>query len=135
MIRDIEFDKVHVASYSSRPGTIASRKLVDDLPWDEKKHRQQTIELMQEEIQTRNNARLQNVVTEVLVEDYNRGKPGVGQQVDSEHGDGKPLAKGWRGRNRNDKLVFIDDERDLRGQMVKVRINKTSPWSLQGVPV
>ena len=135
MIRDIEFDKVHVASYSSRPGTIASRKLVDDLPWDEKKHRQQTIELMQEEIQTRNNARLRNVVTEVLVEDYNRGKPGVGQQFDSEHGDGKPLAKGWRGRNRNDKLVFIDDERDLRGQMVRVRINETSPWSLQGVPV
>ena len=115
MVRNIAFDKVHVASYSTRPGTIASRKLVDDLPWEEKKRRQQAIEDLQQETQTRINARLLSTVTDVLVEGKERGK--------------------WKGRNRNDKLVFIEDQRDLRGQMVQVRIEKTSPWSLQGAVV
>jgi len=39
----------------------------------------------------------------------------------------------WAGRNRNDKLVFIQDGPDLQGQTLDVRIEKTSPWSLQGV--
>lgn len=123
MVKDIEFDKVHAASYSTRPGTIASRKLSDDLPWDEKKRRQKTIEEIQEETQTRINARLRDTITEVLIEGKERRKSGEGG-VDR-----------WRGRNRNDKLVFIEDERDLRGELVQVLVQRTSPWSFQGIAV
>ena len=33
------------------------------------------------------------------------------------------------------KLVYLPrDEADLRGRLLPVRIEKTSPWALQGVP-
>ncbi len=112
LVREIGFDKVHTASYSTRPGTIASRQLADDLPWDEKKRRQTELETLQEDILTRINAGLQGQTVEVLVEEREKGK--------------------LKGRNRNDKLVFFEDRRDLVGQTVLVRVEKTSPWALQG---
>ncbi|MBI4339900.1 MAG: tRNA (N6-isopentenyl adenosine(37)-C2)-methylthiotransferase MiaB [Chloroflexi bacterium] len=112
LVRETEFDKVHVAAYSTRPGTIASRKLEDDVPWEEKKRRLAEVEALQEGILTRINARLVGQTTEVLVEGREKGK--------------------WKGRNRNDKLVFFGDPGDLLGQTVQVRVEKTSPWSLQG---
>ena len=115
MLEDVQFDKVHAAAYSTRPGTIASRKLEDDVPQEDKKRRLETIERLQEGIATRINACLQATTTAVLVEGHEKGK--------------------WKGRNRNDKLVFFEDDRDLLGQVVDVGIQKTSPWSLQGVAV
>ncbi|MFC1935213.1 tRNA (N6-isopentenyl adenosine(37)-C2)-methylthiotransferase MiaB [Chloroflexota bacterium] len=115
MLQEVRFDKVHVAAYSPRPGTIATRKLEDDVAPEEKRRRLDTIEKLQEEIATSINARLLDATTEVLVEGRKKGK--------------------WWGRNRNDKLVFFKDERDLLGEKVSVRIQKTSPWSLQGEPV
>ena len=38
----------------------------------------------------------------------------------------------WRGRSPQGKLVFFDDERDLRGYLVKVQITYTGPWSMSG---
>ena len=113
MLEDIRFDKVHAAAYSVRPGTIAARKLEDDVLYKDKRQRLETIEGIQEGIATEINAKLQDTTTQVLVEGRERGR--------------------WKGRNRNDKLVFLDDDRDLTGQMVTVHIQKTSPWSLQGV--
>ena len=115
LIEDIKFDKVHAAAYSNRPGTIAERKLEDDVPNDEKKARLKAIERLQEGIATDINAALLGRSFDVLVEGRKRGK--------------------WFGRNRNDKLVFINDgesEIDLQGQMVRVKVEKTAPWSLQG---
>ena len=115
MLEDVQFDKVHAAAYSERPGTIASRKLPDDVPYDEKKRRLSAIEQAQETIAAEINGRLLNTTTEVLVEAHEKGK--------------------WKGRNRNDKLVFFEDKRLLQGKTVTVHIEKTSPWSLQGVAV
>ena len=115
MLREVRFDKVHAAVYSTRPGTIAARKLEDDVPLAEKKRRLETIEQLQEEIVSGINAGLQDTVAEVLVEGRQKGK--------------------LKGRNRNDKLVFFEDDRDFLGQTIKVRIQKTSPWSLQGTVV
>ncbi|MYC07589.1 MAG: tRNA (N6-isopentenyl adenosine(37)-C2)-methylthiotransferase MiaB [Chloroflexi bacterium] len=115
LIEDIKFDKVHAAAYSNRPGTIAERKLVDDVPQDEKKLRLKAIEILQERIATEINAELLGRRFDVLVEGRKRGK--------------------WFGRNRNDKLVFINDGdtySDLAGKTVNVKIDKTAPWSLQG---
>jgi tRNA-2-methylthio-N6-dimethylallyladenosine synthase len=46
--------------------------------------------------------------------------------------EGKKKGK-WHGRSRSGKLVFFDDKQDLLGQVVRIKIEKTSPWSLQGV--
>ena len=115
LIEDIKFDKVHAAAYSNRPGTIAERMLVDDVPQDEKKLRLKAIEILQERIATEINAELLGRDFDVLVEGRKRGK--------------------WFGRNRNDKLVFINNGQPndgLAGKIVNVHIDKTAPWSLQG---
>jgi tRNA-2-methylthio-N6-dimethylallyladenosine synthase len=112
LVRDIAFDKVHSAAYSTRPGTISARLMQDDVPEAEKQRRLKVIEEIQESVSTEINARLLDTTQGVLVEGQRKGR--------------------WFGRNRNDKLVFFDHQDDLKGQMVDVRIERTSPWSLQG---
>ena len=115
LVRDIEFDKVHAAAYSTRPGTIAARLMEDDVPEDEKRRRLKAIEELQEKVATEINSRLLGSTQEVLVEGRRRGR--------------------LFGRNRNDKLVFFDGDDDLTGNIVDIRIERTSPWSLQGALV
>jgi tRNA-2-methylthio-N6-dimethylallyladenosine synthase len=38
----------------------------------------------------------------------------------------------WEGRTRTNKLVFFEDSADHCGELVKVRIERASPWALQG---
>ena len=45
--------------------------------------------------------------------------------------EGRKKGKWW-GRTRTDKLVFFTDTINRLGQLVNVRIESTSPWSLQG---
>jgi tRNA-2-methylthio-N6-dimethylallyladenosine synthase len=40
--------------------------------------------------------------------------------------------KRWRGRTPTNKLVFVETEQDLRGQIQPVRITWTGPWSMLG---
>ncbi len=112
MIEDIRFDTVHIACYSPREGTIASRELEDDVPSAEKVRRRKELETLQERIVSEINSELKGRTVEVLVEGRKKGK--------------------WWGRTRSDKLVFFTDSADRMGQLVNVRIESTSPWSLQG---
>ena len=112
MIKDVKFDKIHSAAYSDRPGTIAHRKMLDDVPEDVKKERLKIINSEQENIATELNDKFKGRCEEVLVEDTKKGR--------------------WFGRNRNDKLVFFDSEETFAGEVVKVNIEATSPWFLEG---
>jgi tRNA-2-methylthio-N6-dimethylallyladenosine synthase len=115
LVRDIKFDKVHSAAYSTRPGTISARLMDDDVPAAEKQRRLKVIEEIQEQVSAEINSKLMDSGQEVLVEGVRRGR--------------------WFGRNRNDKLVFFDSPDDLTGKLVDVRIDRTGPWSLQGEPL
>ena len=112
LLRELRFDQVHVAAYSPRPGTIAARKLRDDVPHQEKMRRLKVLEKLQEQIAAEINSRLLGQEVEVLVEGRRGGR--------------------WYGRTRTNKLVFFDHETDLLGQLVQVRIEHASAWSLQG---
>jgi len=112
LLSEVKFDTVHIAVYSPREGTAAARELEDDVPSSEKKTRFNKLELIQEEIQTEINARLQGNTVKILVEGRNRGK--------------------WYGRTRTDKLVFFSSNDNYLGQLANVKITRTSPWSLQG---
>ena len=112
LLFELRFDTVHIAAYSPRPGTIASRKFEDNIPQTEKKRRLDKIEQLQEKIATEINAQLLGKTVEVLVEGKKEGK--------------------WQGRTRSDKLVFFSSNTDCLGRLVRIRIEKTSPWSLQG---
>jgi tRNA-2-methylthio-N6-dimethylallyladenosine synthase len=112
VLKEIRFDVVHVAAYSPRPGTIAWREYQDDIPSDAKKERLKKIEELQAAVASEINSRLQGRQVEVLVEGKKRGK--------------------WFGRTRRNKLVFFEDAGNWLGQLARIQIEKTSPWSLRG---
>jgi tRNA-2-methylthio-N6-dimethylallyladenosine synthase len=37
----------------------------------------------------------------------------------------------WRGRTPTNKIVFVETDQNLRGQLLNVRIIATGPWSMQ----
>jgi len=113
VLESVRFDKVHVAAYSPRPGTIAWRHLEDDVPQDEKMRRLHAIEALQERVSREINEVLLGTTQEVLVEGEKDGTS--------------------TGRNRTNKLVhFRADAAPGFGAVVPVRIDKTTAWSLQG---
>ena len=111
LLAQVRFDKVHVAAYSPRPGTIAWRRLEDDVPHHEKMRRLHAVEELQEGIARQLNQALVGTVQEVLVEGERGGK--------------------LYGRTRSNKLVHFPG-RARPGELVPVRIQGASPWSLQG---
>jgi len=112
LVESIRPDKVHGAAYSTRPGTIASRTLEDDVPKEEKMRRLKQLDQLQESILQEINAVLVGQNTDVLVDARHKGK--------------------WQGRTRNDKLVFFEDDGQHLGDVVTVNITRASAWSLQG---
>ena len=114
VLADLKLDKVHLARYSPRPGTVSARRMADDVPDAEKRRRFHLIEGLQKEVSQAINQRWLNEVVEVLVENKHKGS--------------------WRGRSPQNKLVFFDDPRDLKGQLVQVKIEHAGPWSLSGTP-
>jgi tRNA-2-methylthio-N6-dimethylallyladenosine synthase len=111
MLEQTKCDKVHLAMYSPRPGTLSSR-WEDDVPDEEKFRRYMELEKLQERLCTDINAKRLGERYEVLVEGKQKGR--------------------WTGRTRGNNLVHFDDERELTGKMVEVEITKTSPWFLMG---
>ena len=86
----------------------------DDAPDEVKRHRHRLLEEQHKRISAEINRRWLDQTVQVLVEDRHKGK--------------------WRGRTPQNRLVFFDDERNRRGELVDVRITWTGPWSMQGVP-
>ena len=114
LLEKLELDMAHVAMFSPRPGKAAAR-WPDDVPAAEKKRRLLAINDLQARLASRINARLLGQTVEVLVEGQHKGK--------------------WQGRTRSNKLVFFTDDADWRGRLALVRVERTSPWSLQGTVV
>ena len=112
LLSELRFDTVHVAAYSPRAGTLSARELEDNVPAKEKRRRLNEVERLQEGIAAEINYRLLGKTVEVLVEGRKKGK--------------------WYGRTKSDKLVFFTNSNNCRGQLMNIRIEKTSPWSLQG---
>jgi tRNA-2-methylthio-N6-dimethylallyladenosine synthase len=112
LVQEMRFGVVHVAAYSPRPGTIAWREYQDNIPAEVKKERLSKIEELQTTIASEINSQLQGKEVEVLVEGRKKGK--------------------WFGRTRSNKLVFFEDGGDWLGQLARIQIEKTSPWSLGG---
>ena len=77
---------------------------------DFRRHR--ILEALQAEVCAEINDRSLGETVEVLVEDQHKGK--------------------WRGRTRQNKLVFIESALPLRGRLVEAQITWTGPWSMQG---
>ena len=111
LLARLRFDKVHAAAYSPRPGTIAHRKLVDDVPPEVKQERLRAIEQLEARVSFEINQKFLDTTQEVLVESRREGR--------------------WTGRNRPGKLVHFEGDA-AAGTVVDVRIEHATAWSLQG---
>ena len=76
LIEEIEFDVVHLAMYSPRPGTYAATKMLDDVPHHEKLRRLNELLALSREIAARKTSRWIGKQVEVLIEDRDElGRP------------------------------------------------------------
>ena len=103
---------VHLARYSPRLGTVSQRTMPDDVSDDEKWRRFRAIEKLQMEVMGEIHARYLGQTVPILFEDKAK--------------------KRWRGRTPTNKLVFVDSDADLHGQVIPVHVTWTGPWSMLG---
>jgi tRNA-2-methylthio-N6-dimethylallyladenosine synthase len=114
LLEELRFDKVHVAAYSPRPGTIAWRTMPDTVPADVKAARLHRIEEIEARISQEINEHYVGTTQEILVEGIRGTQP--------------------FGRTRTGKLVHLDVPART-GALVDVHIDHAGPFSLRGTPV
>ena len=112
LLDELEMDVAHLARYSTRAGTVADRRLEDDVSDEEKWERFRILEELQENIAAKINGDYLGRTVEVLFEEKVRGR--------------------WKGRTTTNKLVFVESDQSLRGKILPVMITWTGPWSMQG---
>jgi len=111
LLKEVNFDKVHVAAYSERKGTFAFRQIEDDIPQKTKRERLNEVNKLQDTVQNNLNSKYLNKFYEVLIEGQNRDK--------------------YYGRTEGDKLVYVENLNEtFIGQILKTRIIDFSPYSL-----
>ncbi len=112
LLNELKLDVAHLARYSPRPNTFSQRFLEDDVPAEEKMRRFRLLETLQEGITAGLNQAYLGQVLPVLFEGKSKNR--------------------WRGRTPTNRLVFVENEADLRGQELQVKISWTGPWTLLG---
>jgi len=111
VLSDLRLDVAHLARYSSREGTVATRRMDDNVPEEDKLQRLHMLDDMQEQIVGEINKRDLGTTVDVLFEEKVKGR--------------------WRGRTPTNKLVFVESEDDLKGMVIPVTVTWTGPWSMQ----
>jgi tRNA-2-methylthio-N6-dimethylallyladenosine synthase len=117
LIEEIEFDVVHLAMYSTRPGTYAAAKMPDDVPGDEKLRRLNDLLALQRQIAARKTARWVGQDVQVLIE----GRDELGRAY---------------GRIRQGKRAIVLGRSDvLAGTLVDLRVVQATAGQLIGTLV
>jgi len=111
VLEDLKLDVAHLARYSLREGTVATRRMQDDVSDDEKMRRFRLLEDLQEKVVAEINARYLGQTVQVLFEEKVKNR--------------------WRGRTSTNKLVFVETDENLKGRILPVQITWTGPWSMQ----
>src|SRR5690606_7703848 len=68
ILAELRLDKIPLARYSPRPGTVSTRRMVDDVTDEEKRRRFHEIEALQKEVSLEKMRRYLGETVEVLVE-------------------------------------------------------------------
>jgi tRNA-2-methylthio-N6-dimethylallyladenosine synthase len=113
ILEQLRFDKVHVAAYSPRPGTIAWRTMADDVPPEVKGTRLHRVEAIESRISLEINETYLGTEQPVLIEGIRNDQP--------------------FGRSTTGKLVHLDAPARI-GEVVDVIIEHAGPWALRGTP-
>jgi tRNA-2-methylthio-N6-dimethylallyladenosine synthase len=116
LLEEIEFDVVHLAMYSPRPGTFAADKMSDDVPAAEKLRRLNDLLALQKSIAARKTARWVGRNVQVLVE----GRDELGRTY---------------GRIRQGKRAIVLKGGDIApGELIGLRVMQATAGQLTGLP-
>jgi len=113
VLSDLKLDVAHLARYSMREGTVATRRMDDNVPEEDKLRRLHMLDDLQEGIVAEINKKYLGKIVEVLFENKVKDR--------------------WRGRTPTNKIVFVESEEDLRGKIFPVTVTWTGPWSMQAM--
>jgi len=113
VLADLKLDVAHLARYSLREGTVATRRMDDNISDEEKMRRFRLLEDLQEQLVTEINHKYLGQTVDVLFEEKVKYR--------------------WKGRTPTNKIIFVESEEDLRGKVMPVTVTWTGPWSMQAV--
>lgn len=114
----VKYDFGFMFAYSERPGTLAERKLEDDIPEATKKRRLTEIITLQQKHSLHRTQQHVGKVEEVLIE-----------------GSSKKSDAHWMGRNSQNTVVVFPKENYKVGEFVNVTINECTSATLIGEAV
>ena len=118
LMKYVKYDFGFMFAYSERPGTLAAKKMPDDVPFDVKKRRlQEIIDLQQEHSLFRTKQHL-GKTEEVLIEGTSKKDP---QQ--------------WKGRNTQNTVIVFPKENYQLGEFVNVKVESCTSATLKGIAV
>ena len=118
LIEYVKYDFGFMFSYSERPGTLAARKLEDDIPEDVKQRRLQEIVDLQREVGLERTQRFIGETVEVLIEKTS-----------------KKSENEWSGRTSQNTVVVFPKENYKAGDFVLVKITNCTSATLIGQAV
>ena len=113
--KEIEFDEAYTFIYSNRENAIASL-LPAKVPLKLKKERLWKLIDLQKEISTKINKKLEGEIFEILVDKKSK----------------KHIENQFSGRTETNKTVVFTSKQNLLGQLVKIKIIKSTTWTLYG---
>ena len=115
LTRAVRYHSMFSFKYSERPNTLASNRLADDVPAAEKTRRIVALQELQKDIQTEIHARRVGTEVDVLVDSTSRRRR-------------------WElaGRTTGNTVVNFRAPREMLGQLVRVRVTDSGPFSLRG---
>ncbi|MCL4122901.1 UNVERIFIED_CONTAM: hypothetical protein GTU68_011344 [Idotea baltica] len=118
LMKSVKYAFGYMFAYSERPGTMAERKMEDDIPLAVKKRR------------------LQEVIDLQLEHSFEKTQSFIGQTVEvliekeARKGD-----KDWSGRNSQNLLTVFPKEHYKVGEFVNVKITRATKTTLIGEPI
>ncbi|MBP9793605.1 MAG: tRNA (N6-isopentenyl adenosine(37)-C2)-methylthiotransferase MiaB [Flavobacterium sp.] len=111
----VAYDFGYMFAYSERPGTLAARKMEDDVPEPVKMRRLQEVVDLQQEISAKRTARFLNQTVEVLIEK-----------------ESKKSNAHWSGRNSENVVTVFPKENYKPGDFVLVKVTDCTTATLIG---
>lgn len=116
MLEFARYSMSYMFYYSERPGTLAARKLPDDIPMEVKKRRLNEIIALQNRLSLQHNQADVGRTFEVLIE-----------------GDSKKSEEYFKGRNSQNKMIVFPKKQGIQpGDYVYVRVLTASSATLKG---
>ncbi|MFN4227312.1 MAG: tRNA (N6-isopentenyl adenosine(37)-C2)-methylthiotransferase MiaB [Candidatus Ratteibacteria bacterium] len=106
LVEKIQFDELYVFKYSPRPKTAAN-KFPDNVPQDEKERRHALILNLQNKVSLYKNKKMEGKIEDVFIKEKSYKKKNF-----------------YIGRTTNNKPVLIKLEKDLLGEIIKVKIKE-----------